>query len=57
MIAAMFNHADIVTLLLEHGADVRAHSDNGSTAIEAARALGAPDAVAILAERLAQTRG
>ena len=51
----MFNRTQIVTLLLAHGANIRARSNNGSTAIEAATALNAPDAVAILAEHLAKT--
>jgi len=52
MVAAMFNRSVIVELLLAHGADIHARSENGATAMEAARAMGAPDALALLTARL-----
>lgn len=38
--AALFGHADIVRLLLEHGADVNAKGDDGSTALTIAIQYG-----------------
>jgi hypothetical protein len=39
-------------LLLAHGADLHARSDNSATAIEAARAMVAQESVALLSNRL-----
>jgi uncharacterized protein len=54
MTAAMFNRADIVALLLAHGADPSRRDARGLTAREAAEAMGAPDTPAQLARAAAQ---
>ncbi|MBQ0744662.1 MAG: ankyrin repeat domain-containing protein, partial [Pseudomonas sp.] len=48
MFAAMFNQRDIFNQLLDAGANTRATDDEGKTALDLARAMGATDIVALL---------
>ncbi len=54
-IAALMGHTEIVTWLLEHGADVNAKSRDGGTALHAAAFLGRIEAVKLLLEHGADT--
>lgn len=49
MVAAMFNRTALVKMLLDHGADRHARDVTGASAADAARAMGAVDAQALLA--------
>jgi len=51
MMAAMFNHVQMVELLVARGADPKARDAAGNTALSVARAMGAQDTPAVL-ERL-----
>ncbi len=51
MMAAMFNHVQMVELLIARGADPKARDAVGNTALSVARAMGAQDPPAVL-ERL-----
>ena len=53
MMAAMFNRAEIVELLLARGADPRRADMNGVTALTAAQSMGAQDTPELLTEALA----
>ena len=48
MFAAMFNQRPIIDQLIAAGADANAIDDEGQTALDLARAMGATDAVARL---------
>lgn len=48
MMAAMFNRVAIIDYLISKGADPKAKDANGITALDAARTMGATDAVALL---------
>ena len=48
MYAAMFNRTDMLERLLRAGADPQATDDEGKTALDLARAMGAQDAIALL---------
>lgn len=50
MMAALFGHADIIRLLAQHGADLRAKDASGNTADGLARQQGNAEMVALLAE-------
>ena len=52
MMAAMFNRVAIIDYLISKGADPQAKDANGITALDAAKTMGATDAVAQL-EKLA----
>ena len=54
-IAALMGHTEIVTVLLEHGADVNAKSRDGGTALHAAAFLGRAEATKLLLEKGADT--
>lgn len=54
-LAALMGHTDIVTVLLEHGADVNAKSRDGGTALHAAAFLGRAETTALLLEKGADT--
>lgn len=43
MLAAMFNRTEVVELLLANGANFSARDSKGMSALDAARAMGAPD--------------
>ena len=49
--AALMGHTDIVSLLLEHGADVNARSKDGGTALHAAAFLGRAETVKLLLDK------
>ena len=49
--AALMGHTEIVTLLLEHGADVNARSRDDGTALHAAAFLGHTETVKLLLEK------
>jgi ankyrin repeat protein len=49
MFAAMFNRADIAALLLARGADPFRLDADGMSMLEAARKMGAPDTMELLA--------
>ena len=53
--AALMGHTEIVTLLLEHGADVNARSRDDGTALHAAAFLGHTETVKLLLEKGADT--
>lgn len=53
--AALMGHTEIVTLLLEHGADVNARSRDDGTALHAAAFLGRTETVKLLLEKGADT--
>ena len=53
--AALMGHTEIVTLLLEHGADVNARSLDDGTALHAAAFLGRTETVKLLLEKGADT--
>ena len=53
--AALMGHAEIVALLLEHGADINARSQDGGTALHAAAFLGRAETVKLLLEKGADT--
>lgn len=49
--AAMYNRADVIRLLLEHGAAINQANTQGETPLHIAAAHGQPDAVRILLEK------
>ena len=51
MFAAMFDRVEIIELLLERNADLQARDNNGATALDAARVMGALKAVARLEQK------
>ena len=53
--AALMGHTEIVTLLLEHGADVNARSRDDGTALHAAAFLGRTETVKLLLKKGADT--
>ena len=53
--AALMGHTEIVALLLEHGADVNARSNDGGTALHAAAFLGRAETVKLLLNNGANT--
>ena len=53
--AALMGHTEIVSVLLEHGADVNARSNDGGTALHAAAFLGRSETVKLLLEHGADT--
>lgn len=53
--AALMGHTEIVELLLEHGADINAKSQDGGTALHAAAFLGRAETVKLLLEKGADT--
>ena len=53
--AALMGHTAIVSLLLEHGADVNARSKDGGTALHAAAFLGRAETVKLLLDKGADT--
>ena len=54
-IAALMGHTKVVSLLLEHGADINAKSRDGGTALHAAAFLGRVETVELLLEKGADT--
>ncbi len=50
MIAAMFNHVEMVDYLISRGANPDAHDANGFSARDAAEKMGAPNTAARLAQ-------
>ena len=54
-VAALMGHTEIVTLLLEHGADVNARNRDDGTALHAAAFLGRTETVKLLLEKGADT--
>ena len=54
-IAALMGHTEVVTLLLEHGAEVNAKSRDGGTALHSAAFLGRAETVKLLLEKGADT--
>ena len=52
MLAARYNHADIIKLLIEKGADVKVKDEKGITALKYAEASNAKDAAVVLREAL-----
>jgi ankyrin repeat protein len=48
MIAARYNQVEIISLLLEKGADVKAKDEKGITALKYAEASNAKDAAVVL---------
>ena len=52
MMAAMFNRGEIIDYLISKGADPKAKDANGITALDAARTMGATEAVAQLEKLL-----
>ena len=53
--AALMGHTEIVALLLEHGADINARSQDGGTPLHAAAFLGRAETVKLLLEKGADT--
>lgn len=53
--AALMGHTEIVSLLLEHGADINARSNDGGTALHAAAFLGRAETVKLLLNKGADT--
>ena len=53
--AALMGHTEIVSVLLEHGADVNARSNDGGTALHAAAFLGRAETVKLLLDKGADT--
>ena len=56
MYAAKFNRTDILKLLIANGANLKAKSDKGLTAIKYADLHGAHEAKAIIKEALAKKK-
>ncbi|GAA4812639.1 ankyrin repeat domain-containing protein [Litoribaculum gwangyangense] len=54
MYAAKFNRTDILELLIVHGANLKAKSDNKKTALDYAELHGAQDTAAIIKEALSK---
>ena len=54
-LAALMGHTEVVALLLEHGADINARSQDGGTALHAAAFLGRAETVKLLLEKGADT--
>ena len=53
--AALMGHTELVALLLEHGADINARSQDGGTPLHAAAFLGRAETVKLLLEKGADT--
>ena len=56
MYAAKFNRTDILKLLISQGANLKAKSDKGMTAVKYAEIHGADDASVIIKEALAKSK-
>ena len=56
MYAAKFNRTDILKLLIVHGANLKAKSDNKMTALKYAQLHGAKDAEAIIKNALLEAK-
>jgi len=52
MMAAAHGHAEVVQVLLEHGAELKAQDDRGSTALMMAESSNYPDRVNLLKKQL-----
>jgi len=52
MIAARYNNVEIIQLLLDHGADIKATNDDAFTALKIAELSKATDAVALLKSKM-----
>jgi ankyrin repeat protein len=57
MYAARFNRVDVLRLLIANGANLKARSEKGFTALKYAKLSGAKDAEAILEQAIAESKG
>ena len=55
IVAAMFGHADLVRVLIEHDADLNLRNNDGASALHVAALFGHPESVSLLLEAGAAT--